>query len=424
MKSFKLSRRALLRGMGVAVGLPPLEAMLNAQGGFHGVAHAAGQPQRYVTWLWGCGVPEPRFWPQTGAGYAMTPSLAALEPVKADFTLVSGFYSHAQSGTNGARGSGAHDRGLVTILTGYPGNGQAATAPSIDWLMVPKLSVGTRIPLLAIGGEAPRGNTPQFNHLSYKAANERTTPDLQPVSIYNKIFADGLPPASDPQALARVIEEQRSVLDLVKRDIGRLKSRIGSTDKRHLDQHFEAIRALETRLANAGKGPRCEKGTMPTNLAPGEAKTRLLNDLMVMAIRCDVTRVGSYLMQNAGGGWDGLHPISHNDVPAHEARVRSILGLFAHFIQGLKQVPDPSGVGTLLDSTLVLATSEVPDGARHSGGNSLPVLLAGGGLAHGRHVKVGNRVSHTALLGWILNTVGVPTPQFGFDKMAPASGLF
>jgi hypothetical protein len=422
MKTNLLDRRTLLRGAGVTLALPPLEAMMTSRGALVGEAAAAPAPVNLVTYAWACGCWQPNWIPKTtGPAYQPTPSLAPIAPVRQDITVITGMVN-TYGGKEAAHGD-AHSVGLSTVFAGSPGTTRGSGGPTVDTVAAEALGRTTPIRLLALAIEPPKPQFPAFNFASYTASGDSVPTERDPVAVYQRLFSS-VP--KDPEAAKRLFARRQSVLDVVKADIARLKVELGSVDKSYVDQHFESVRAVEKRLeAFATSSASCKGAKAPDAVPDPQTKAKVMTDLFVLAMKCDLTRYGSFLLQNAGGGWDGLHGTSHRKDPAgnalHTKMTADLMAFPVYFANALKSAPHPAG-GTLLDRTLVVCTSEVASG--HHTNKDHPVLLIGhgGGVKGGQHLRFAGRPL-SDLYATLLTIAGVPTQRFGKDGTGTVTGL-
>ncbi|HEY0707368.1 MAG TPA: DUF1552 domain-containing protein, partial [Polyangia bacterium] len=259
--STKFSRRKALRGAllgtGITVGLPPLEAMFNA----NGTAHADGSalPKRLGIFFWGNGVKKDRWNPaMQGAGYALSPALMPLAPVKDYLNVVSGM----RVMTGNQQG---HHAGAVGILSGCPMVVKPAggapfnstfSAKSVDQVAA-DLIVSQNPKFMSMKsievGISTKINTREgtsLRYLSHNGPDNANPPEYSPAKLFDRIFGGFTPPTTGGTPVVDVTRGLRkSVLDAVKSDFKRLHDRASAFDKQRLDQHAENIRAIEGRLS-------------------------------------------------------------------------------------------------------------------------------------------------------------------------------
>ncbi len=445
MKKPSLSRRTLLRGAGALMALPLLEAMRPTR------AHARGGPpapppaRRLAVFYAPCGIHMPKWTPsRTGANWALSPTLASLAPVKEDVLVLSGLSHHpGQPDDNGHHAAGT--AAFLSCVKARKTRGSDIQAGiSMDQVAARHLKGHTRLPSLELGNDG--GNGIGNCDSGYACAYARniswagpTTPlpkETRPRAVFDRLFAD-----FDPNATKAQVEKRRafrqSIIDFVRDDARTLTQRLGTPDRKKLDEYFTSVRELELRLESLEpRGPTCDPGPRPAEDGfDVRAKTRAMMDLMVLAFECDLTRVATFMLGNARServydflGLSGEHHTysHHQRDPANHAALAKIdawvVEQYAYLLQRLKAVPE--GDGTLLDNALVYFGSEVADGDSH-GHSDMPVLLAGrggGAVTPGRHVRYGG-VPVANLFISMLSTVGVSLSTFGDDGTGPLPNL-
>jgi hypothetical protein len=454
-RTTRMNRRTLLRGLlggsAVSMALPTLEAMLNG----NGTAYAQGGapiPRRLGIFFWGNGV-RLKFWtPATSPTWTPTPSLMPLLPVKDYVNVVSGLDIKIPR----AR---VHHTGTIGILSGAPvvvqPRGSATyrstfSKPSIDQVAAVELGKSTRFKSLELGVSRrvrkDEGVTPQV--LSHNGPNSGNPPIFEPRDVFTRLFGDAPPPTMGPgpSALQKATAMRKSVLDVVVKDIERMKLSVGSTDRRRLDQHFGNVRAIERRLQmpdsmpGAAGGGGCAPGAAP-GLLPAtmqgeqfEAVTVAMSELAALALACDQTRVFSMLFTGSIGGtvfWPagvrrGHHQLTHDepgDQPQIQATTVYTMQMLSVLLQKLKETPE--GPGNLLDSCAILATSDTAEGKAHSI-RDYPILVAGRAGGYFKypgihHREVGGNTS-TVLMS-LLRSVGLSPAEVGASGGRATTGL-
>jgi hypothetical protein len=437
MKPFRLSRRAMLRGAGgVAVALPMLEIMTPMK---RALAQTA-PPKRFIVWFTPNGTIKPAWTPTgtPGTNFTLSRILAPLETNKAHITVLDGIDNVVAT-----KGLGDdHMKGMGAMLTGIellPGTTQGgccepaglAGGISVDQEIANNIGTTTKFKSLELGVQTGGGGN-VWAYTSYSAANQPLPPDQNPANVFNRVFSSI---GTNTAELQRIAAERRSVLDAVKRGYSSLNPKLGSFDRQKLDEHFTHIRDMETRItANPTAGMACVKPAAPTIDYRANANFpmvgKLQMDMMVMAMACDLTRVGTIQWERSVGDvrftWvdpaitRGHHDFSHDgDGTVDTVEMLTKINVwfteqFNYLINSLKAVPDPMG-GTLLDNTLILWVNELSRGNAHSHPD-MPFLLAGhagGGLPGGQFLKFSGSVSHNNLLVSCLNLMGVNATTFG-----------
>lgn len=407
MSSFRLHRRALLRGAGgaIAVALPPLEAMFDGRGRLHGQAHAAGPPVRVLTFFWPNGAHMEEFTPKTtGAGYTLPQCLTPFADVKSHLLVLTGVKNQGSLEGQGD----SHEKGRVCFSTAVPcPSGQSAGGPSIDQVVAQKIGNMTKFPSLVFASGAAQGGNSQY--FSWAAAGRPVQPETKPSRIFDKLFAGTV--ATPNVDLTAIRKKRQSVLDFVKGDIGRLERKVGSSDKQRIAAHLDAVRELERRIAleSSPGGTTCQTPTKPPQ-DPAEdpwqwtyggapvSRFELIVDLTVAALRCDLTRSVNLTLNNVDinswikatyGDTRAHHDISHDNAATaiHLGYTRWQVAYMASLMKKLAAVPE--GAGNLLDNVVIFGSSEISHGGAHNYTN-MPVLIGGGGggkLRTGQHVN-------------------------------------
>ena len=435
-----ISRRHMLRGLlagtAVTVGLPPLEAMFNSSG----TAYAAGGglPLRFGLFFWGNGN-LPERWTPSGSGtdWTLSEQLEPLAAVKDLITVVSGMSLHTDNVY-------PHTSGSAGILTGcnllaYEDGREDGTfaLPSIDQLIAGHVGGDT------IYRSLETGAVPGTDGNSYNGPNNKNPPELSPYAFYERLFGSSFREPGEEGVVDPTLALRRSVLDAVMGDISTLKSRVGSSDKARLEQHFTGVRELELRLARLQEDPpnleACSRpGAPPTEFPQFEGRFpiqdihRAMTDLVVMALACDQTRVFSHWFSDPltnklfPDATMGHHSLTH-DEPGEQPEVNMvtqfIMGELAYMVDQLSRVPE--GDETLLDHMVLLATSETSRGQTHSF-DEMPIILAGnacGALKQGIHYRsdTGENASHVMLS--LVRAMGMNSPSFGVDAGEVSDGL-
>jgi hypothetical protein len=447
----RLSRRSFLKGIGgAAVALPFLDIMSGCSADERwrrGIASGAralnGQPKRFLVVFTGNGTENTmnQWWPTGGErDFKLSPILAPLEPHKAKLIIPEGI--GMESSYHGP--GDAHQRGMGNILTGtellqgnFKGNdGQTAGyagGVSADQVIAEHIGKSTKFRSLELSIQ--NTGVTVYARLSYLGSNQPLPPENNPFSAYKRIFG-GIAGAGGSGSTDGewIIQRRKSVLDAVLEDYGALNARVGAEDRQKLEAHLTALRDVESRLQiGVPSGPSC---TPPAaagafdhndiNKFPDVARVQM--DLMVMALACDLTRVGSIMFARANNNmifpWlgisDGHHDLSHHGDGDAEANAKLVkindwfAQQFAYLLGKLDSIPDGDGQ-TLLDNTIVLWVNEQGKGNNHSR-KSMPWVIAGSGggtWTTGRYVKYPDAPPHNNLLVSCLNAFGVEATTFG-----------
>jgi len=433
------TRRTVLRAAGASLLLPFLPSLApRAAWG-----QEAAPPVRLVYWYVANGMHMADWRPSsTGAGYDLPYILEPLASVQSKVSVLSGLANMSGSYPR----PGDHARGTGCFITcrtpEYTGDASVRNGISIDQVVAREIGEATPFPSLQLGleGGANSGQCDSGYPCSYQRSiswTDELTPlpkVTDPRLLFDRLF--GGTGDNDPVAAARRRALQLSVLDAVADDAAGIKNRLSATDARKLDQYMTGVREVEKRLEGLGGGS-CSTPDRPERNLDLPTRSRLMNEMMTVALECDVSRTVTYMFANGGSGrshsWIGRsgnhHGFSHHQGnPDSHAALRDIdrweVGELADFLQRLDGVTEADG-STLLDNTLVMFGSEISDGDRHNH-DDLPVLLAGGGggaVRQGRHISFPRRTPIANLLISMANAAGVPISSFGVDGTGPLSEL-
>ena len=416
-----LNRRAFLKGTGATVALPFLSAMTPA------FAKTATAPKRFVAMNAGLGFHAPNFIPtEAGANYKAPVYLEKLAAHRKDFTVFSGL-SHPNS--NGANGHTSE----LTWLTSAPRPGLAGfkNTISLDQLMARHIGAATRFPSMTIGA---RGSS-----LSWTANGVQIPVQMHPAKIFRQLFVDGT--EQEVAEELKNLERGRSILDTVLDDAKLLSISLGARDREKLDEYFTSVRELEIRLQQNKEWAKRPKPKVdyqePQDVADRNdilAKQRLLNDLTLLALQTDSTRVIAYSLggmnavpSNIPGVRTDWHMLSHHG--RDEQKIEELtrieaaeFAVFSEFLTKLKGVKEAGG--HLLDHTAILFGSNLGNASSHSWRN-LPILLAGGGYKHGHHAAHDpeNNTPFANLFVPLAQRMGVEIDQFGSSTASTLRGL-
>lgn len=420
------TRRDFLRRLGLtAAALPFL-------GGIPSLAAASGTAARRIVFLFSPnGIVPSAFWPdRAGAAYDLKPILAPLAAHRGRMTVIRGL-------CNRVRGDGdGHMRGIGCLLTGielFPGSVQGgsdtpagwAKGPSIDQAIRAHLqaSGATRTPLgsLELGFGVPR-QANVWNRWVYAGANQPLSPFNHPRDTFRHLYGG-----------MKGKEDLVSVLDEARGDLATLARRLPAEDRATLDRHAEGLRALERQMAaRASIRPLAVPSPPPIGLGGDNDDlpeiARLQADLLVSAFANDLARVASFQMtysvSDVRPTWlgipEGHHSLSHDpDLnKGSQEKLTRIDAWFAAQVAGLADrlaaAPDPSGHGSLLDSTTLIWTNELGKGNSHTH-EDIPFVVVGAplpGIPQGHSLRLA-KTPHNRLLLNAANAFGMSLRSFG-----------
>ncbi len=385
-----LSRRHLLRGTGILLGLPLLEAMQPA----FARAAAPVPPRRFLGICNNLGLLPEKFFPdatQTGRGYALSPYLEHLKDYRDEFTVLSGVWHPDVDGGHPA------DNCFLTAAP-HPGSGGFRNTISLDQFIAERLGHLTRFPSLTLGVNVQQG----ARSLSWTGGGVLIPCEEKPSQVFKKLFLRGSDEEIKEQM--RRLALGQSIMDSIAEQTRGLQQGIGARDKERLDQYLTGVRDLEKRLAMAAEWETKPKPVVKEKppLDPADPreymdKVRLLYDMARLAFETDSTRaitlmldsVNSPAIQVEGQAIsDGYHNLSHHGkTPAKLAQLERIdrehMKLLHQLFGDLKARKEDGE--SLLDRTMILYGSNLGNANTHVTTN-LPVLFAGGGFKHGQHL--------------------------------------
>ncbi len=396
MQPWKISRRHLLRGAGAAVALPWLNAMGASLG-----AENAEKPRRSVFVYFPNGV-NVETWRMatTGKDYQLSAPLRSLERHRDNFTPFSGLH---HPGALNQQHVCADSWLTAAPLTNGSGSEKYRNSISVDQLIAEKTSEETRFPSLELSISAGVGQPYNTTTLAYSRDGAPLPAEDNPRTVFNRLF--GVDSSGIEQQRANLLR-RRSILDSVLESARDVKRRVGAEDVSKLDEYLSSVRDVEKRVERMDHWldvpkPQVDGERFQRNVNKEEAGDfyRTMYDLMVLALRCDMTRVVTYASGTEGTGLaipeigikQTRHELSHHNEVANvkETLTRSDTFLteqFAYFLDQLQAI-DEAGE-SLLDRTMVLYGSGMSYGHSHGNAN-LPIILAGGrslGIRHGRHI--------------------------------------
>ena len=439
--SHNLTRRALLKGVGVTMALPWLESLSGWGAEAPSGAPPAAHPKRFAALFMGNGI-SPKNWGAKGSGADMelSKSLEPLAPLRSRLNVVSGLFNKR------ATGVGIHPGQTGNILSGAALQKGAVLhgGVSVDQVLAAHFEEETAQPSLVLGCEQPITGYHETNfsmayssHISWHDANSPVPMEVYPSLAFDSLF--------DNQGSRRTL----SILDRVKEQAADLDRQVSRADHAKLDEYLTSVREVEKRVerTRADKDRADDKArdrgrpaiTMkrPDDGLPEDIREhmRLMCDIVALAFQTDKTRVATLLLCRDLSGLfypfldvrTAHHPTSHDDnSDAYERVTRYYVGQLAYLAGRLAEMPE--GDATVLDHSCLMFISSMWSGTRHDS-TKAPVLLVGGldgALATGRVLDYTDRGDDDRKLCGLylslMNRMGVKADRFG-DATAPLDGL-
>jgi hypothetical protein len=434
-------RRAVLRGLGVVVGLPLLDSMIPA---LTPMRVTAAQPvRRFGATFVPMGMSQSApgdghfdYWtPKSEGALELSPILMPIRGVMDRAFVATGLGSHVADIKDG----GPHQRTQTAWLTGTrcraTEGADLQAGISMDQVVAREFGRSTQLDSLqlaienidTLGSCAPRYSCAYNNTISWRNATTPVPMENNPRSVFERMF--GASASTDAAARLSYLRRNKSLLDSVIGELSDFQKRVGAADQQKIDQYFESIRDIERRIQKAESQvdqqlPLVEQPTgIPSTY---EEHVKLMLDLLMIAYQSDLTRVFSFLMareaSNRGypevGVPDAHHPLSHHaNNPEKGAKLAKIntfhVQLFSYFIERLRATPE--GDGTLLDHTLILFGSGMSDSNLHYPLNLPTLVFAGTGIdiKTGWHVKYPGITKLSDFQLTLLEKLGLPEERFG-----------
>ena len=442
-----LSRRAVLRGAGVTLALPFLDAMVPAQTPLAKTAAAPKTRLCTIEMVHGAAGStvdgqQKHYWSPTteGANFEMTPTLQSLEPFRDYLTIVT------DTDLNGARSwtpkeEGAdHTRSSAVWLTGaHPKMTEGADiqcGPSIDQLYAQKFGQDTPLPSIqlciedvgSLSGACGYGYSCVYaNTISWGSPTEPLPMEMDPRVAFERLFGAG--GTAKERSVRRA--EDNSILDTITLAVARLQKGLDPSDRSRLNSYLEDVREIERRIQKIeqfnASGDRRQLPDAPIGVPDSfDEHVKLMFDLQALAFMTETTRVSAFKMGRdvssrvfpASGVKTPFHAISHHGenpkTIAEFAKLNAYhVATLPYFLNKLKETPD--GDGNLLDHSLVMYGSPMGDSHVHEH-KKIPVFLvghAGGTIKGNMHLKAASGTPMANLLLTMMNRLGVNVDQIG-----------
>ncbi len=429
-----LSRRTVLKGAGVSVALPLLDAMIPAG---TALAQTAAVPKVRAAFFYlphGAIMgntshgPSADKWTPSGAGadFKLSPILSPLEPYKKYVNSFGNLENAASAGS-------VHTLNPATWLSATrpdTGGPRAHMATTLDQVIAKAIGQETPLPSLELASETivqtAAGGGGSYTTLSFRDAESPLPMEYNPRKVFLQLFGEG----DTAQERASIHKQTGSILDLILDRTKKLQGDLGSTDRAVLDGYLESVREIERRAQKAA-GTNLSSLKIP-NAPVGELEdfaeqVKLMFDLLALAFQADLTRVASYIMVAEGtnrtynhiGVPDAFHPVSHhaNDLERMAKLVKIQtwhVEKFSEFVKKMAETKD--GDGSLLDHSIFMYGSNMSNSDLHNNYPE-PNIIVGGGNGKvklgGQHIALPDRTPIANLHLTILQKIGVQREKFG-----------
>ncbi len=436
-----LSRRTVLRGLGVSLALPLLEAMMPsslraAPSTFKPLAKSGTKPTPRVIFCYvPNGVNVAEWMPKgDGADYKFSSTLEPLRELRDQFSVISGLgHKHSTGGHFVADTwlTGAH-------LRAVPGKDYTNTI-SADQVIAEKIGRATRFPSLELSDMSGTGSAGHSNTLAFNRNGTPLPMENSPQRVFERLFVPDN--AASREATLKRYAEKRSVLDEVLGEAKKLDTKLGAADRLKLDEYLAAVRETELRVQREAEWIDVPKSKVDSNglqlgSKPGDGHDRpmwvdVMLELSYLAFITDATRVITFEWSREagglGGGGENHHELSHHNGDAGMLKKLAAVdqfhvGRLARFLGFLKSTEE--GGKTMLDHTMVMYGSGA--GETHTPTN-LPLIVAGGhawGMKHGKHLAHDSKKNPplSNVLLSVIQKMGVETDKFQ-DSSGTLTGL-
>ena len=424
-----IPRRTVLRGLGAAVALPLMDAMVPAA---TALSQTPAKPIRRFGAIYAPNGVIPARWFPSAPGYdfEFSYALKPLEPFRNRLKVLGGLDSDPVR-PPGAPGA-VHARASTKFLTNVHPSRTLKAGISMDQLAARELGRTTQLPSLELALDAvdaaatcDDGSCIYTGTISWAGPTSPLPMETDPAGVFERLFGED---TTDPVRRRASALRKTSILDSVLGEVSQLKTKVGPSDQSRLTGYLESVRAVEQRIQRAvEQNVELPAFDRPAGV-PGDyaEHAKLMFDLQVIAYQADITRVCTFMMGREFNGRtypeigvpDSHHPISHhrNDPGKKDkcARInRYHTELFSYLMEKLASTPD--GDGSLLDQVIIKFGAGMSDGNSHAV-NDLPIILAGGGtgrLDGGQYIRYEEGTPLANLHVALLDKLGVPVESFG-----------
>jgi hypothetical protein len=420
-----LSRRTFLRGAGVAIGLPLLDAMIPAR---TALAQTAAKAMPHMGFIYfPHGAIMDRWTPaKEGADFEITPILKPLEPFKKQLTVVSGLANKQAYGPVHALSPGTWLSCVRPRESQDPYGGV-----TVDQIAAKHIGQDTPMPSieLAVEGGGLSGACDRNFGCSYAGTISFRTPstplpmEYNPRKMFERLFGQGDTP-KERKALAK---QYASILDLISEETGELQKKLDPQDRVALTDYLESVREVERRVQKMEEHDlsKLDLPNVPPGTPPIDDRLNLMFDMVALAYQANLTRVFSFMMAAEGsnmtynhiGVSDAFHPVSHhqNDPKRMDTctKIQTYnTSVLAKFLTKLQKMPD--GDGTMLDHSIMLFGSNMSNSNAHNH-DPLPTAVISGWktIKGGQHVKFPEHTTLANLHVTLLDRAGIQENSIG-----------
>ncbi len=430
-----LPRRMVLRGFGATLALPLLDSMVPA---LTALSKTAAAPvRRFGVFYVPNGMSMGYWFPKTpGPIQELPPTLRSLAELKDRVLLLDGL---ADEAANLVKGGGDHSRSAGTFLTCVPfkvtTGADVFAAVSMDQIAAQELAKETQLASLELGiesnamlGACDGGSSCAYtNTIAWRTPTTPLPTERDPRAVFERLF--GTSGSTDRTAQLARLQRDRSILDLMGGEVGRLERILGPRDRTKLAEYLDSVRDIERRIQMAEQQSFREIPLVdqPAGIPSGYGEhAKLLMDLLALAYQTDMTRISTFMLAREVSGRaypeigiaDSHHPLSHHqDEPAKLERLHKVneyhFQQFAYLVKKLAATPE--GDGTMLDHSLLLYGTGISDSNTHFH-DDLPIALIGGqaaGIKGGRYVRYPKGTPLANLHVAVLEKLGVSVERLG-----------
>ncbi len=386
MIDHRLSRRSMLRGLGVSVALPWMESMQVWGDVSSPVGVSSEAPTRMAILFSGCGYHRHQWWaagqgPEMELGKVLQP----LNDFKERMIFIRGLYN-----AEALKGN-IHSSQTGNLLSGAPlaSGGKIQSGTSVDQMIAQHIGHRTKLPSLVLGCEKANPSVHKdysmlySSHISWSSPTTPTPLEVYPSLAFDQLFKDSRQ------------KSDQSVLDAVLSDARDIRRSISRLDQQKLDEYLNSVREIEQRIERAGKRGELQ-GWRPTLTQPDIPRPsdgypqdivehmRLMSDILVLAFQTDTTRICTLKLNNDHGtlrfphlGVDYMihHLLSHSDTEDWLKVNQFFLEQMAYIARRLDSIQE--GERTALDNSMLMLCSSMMSG--HHDATQLPVVMIGGG---------------------------------------------